>query len=156
MKKYSYRTKEIGTIVFGIDDNILSNIAIFQNANEVEGDVSKNIPESLKPLTKKIDAYLSGDSSLVYENIFKQEGTDFQKSVWKEISKIPYGKTKSYQDIAKAINRPRAVRAVGTACGANKLALIIPCHRVVSSTGKNSGYRWGSEIKEKLLELETR
>lgn len=154
MKKYSHKTKKIGTVIFGMDENLLSSVAIYQDANEVKEEVSKKIPDALKPFVAQLDKYLEGNSKLVYQNALKQEGTEFQKLVWKEISKIPYGKTKSYQEIAKAIKRPKAVRAVGTACGANKLALIIPCHRVVSSTGRISGFRWGSEIKEKLLELE--
>lgn len=81
-------------------------------------------------------------------------GTEFQKSVWTALQKIPYGKTKSYSDIAEMIGKPKAVRAVANACGANKIAIIIPCHRVISKNGSIGGYYWGPEIKKILLKLE--
>lgn len=83
--------------------------------------------------------------------IFFLTGTNFQKKVWEELLKVPTGKTISYKDIATNIGHPNAVRAVGTACGANPIAIIVPCHRAVRSNGKSSGYRWGIEIKNKLL-----
>lgn len=82
------------------------------------------------------------------------EGTPFQKSVWDALLKIPTGKTVSYQDIANDIGNPKAVRAVGSAVGANLISLIIPCHRVVKSDGTIHNYRWGVETKKKLLQLE--
>jgi AraC family transcriptional regulator, regulatory protein of adaptative response / methylated-DNA-[protein]-cysteine methyltransferase len=82
-------------------------------------------------------------------------GTAFQKQVWQALQKIPYGKTRTYADIAREISKPNAVRAVGTACGANPVALIIPCHRVLRSDGGLGGYEWGLERKKKLLEQES-
>ncbi len=82
------------------------------------------------------------------------EGTDFQIKVWNAIKKIPFGQTATYSDIAKVINHPKAVRAVGTATGSNKIAFIIPCHRVVSKNSKTYKYRWGGYIKKALLEWE--
>jgi methylated-DNA-[protein]-cysteine S-methyltransferase len=81
-------------------------------------------------------------------------GTDFQKSVWRELEKIPYGETRSYAQIAKAIGAPTAVRAVGAANGANPIAIVVPCHRVIGSSGKLTGYGGGLPLKKKLLELE--
>ncbi|HPO50578.1 MAG TPA: methylated-DNA--[protein]-cysteine S-methyltransferase [Spirochaetota bacterium] len=81
-------------------------------------------------------------------------GTEFQKKVWRELQKIPYGKISTYKDIARNINAPKSCRAVGNACNKNKLAIIIPCHRVISSAGKLSGYAGSPEIKKRLLELE--
>jgi O-6-methylguanine DNA methyltransferase len=80
-------------------------------------------------------------------------GTAFQKLVWEQIKKIPYGETRTYSQIAELIGQPKSYRAVANACGQNKLAVIIPCHRVV---GKNNlgGYKWGIEVKKALLELE--
>lgn len=80
-------------------------------------------------------------------------GTAFQIQVWQALQKIPYGETRTYQDIAREIGT-NAVRAVGSACGANPVALIIPCHRVLRSDGSLGGYEWGLERKRKLLELE--
>ena len=82
------------------------------------------------------------------------QGTAFQQRVWSALRNIPAGETRSYTDIARQINQPRAVRAVASACAANKLAVAIPCHRVVRSDGRLGGYRWGIQRKETLLELE--
>jgi len=84
----------------------------------------------------------------------KINGTVFQKKVWKVLSKIPYGKTVSYQDVAIKIKNSKAVRAVGLANKNNPLPIVIPCHRVNGKNGKLTGYASGMEIKEKLLELE--
>ncbi len=81
-------------------------------------------------------------------------GTDFQKKVWQALQNIPYGETRTYQEIANELGKPKANRAVGNACGANPIALIIPCHRVVCSDGSIGGYHWGIERKQKLLARE--
>ncbi|HKN04476.1 MAG TPA: bifunctional DNA-binding transcriptional regulator/O6-methylguanine-DNA methyltransferase Ada [Buttiauxella sp.] len=82
------------------------------------------------------------------------QGTAFQQQVWQALRDIPVGQTASYRDIAQRIGKPQAVRAVAGACAANKLAVIIPCHRVVRNDGALSGYRWGGERKRQLLEIE--
>lgn len=82
------------------------------------------------------------------------EGTEFQRQVWKALRKIPAGRTTSYAELARKIGRPKAVRAAAAACGANPVSLIVPCHRVIGSTGKLTGYRWGIERKQALLTLE--
>src|ERR1700684_213564 len=81
-------------------------------------------------------------------------GTAFQQRVWAALSAIPSGKTATYAEIARAIGQPKAVRAVAQACGANPLAVAIPCHRVGRSDGDLSGYRWGVERKRKLIDRE--
>ncbi|RJE82631.1 methylated-DNA--[protein]-cysteine S-methyltransferase [Paenibacillus sp. 1011MAR3C5] len=81
-------------------------------------------------------------------------GTPFQQTVWEALLAIPYGTTVSYSDIAQAIGRPAAVRAVGTAIGANPVLITVPCHRVVGKNGALTGYRGGLAMKTKLLELE--
>jgi O-6-methylguanine DNA methyltransferase len=83
------------------------------------------------------------------------EGTLFQKLAWKALRKIPYGKTVSYQGQAQKIKKPKAQRAVGSANGANPIAIVIPCHRVISSDGTLGGYGGGLDIKKKLLDLES-
>jgi AraC family transcriptional regulator of adaptative response/methylated-DNA-[protein]-cysteine methyltransferase len=81
-------------------------------------------------------------------------GTAFQQRVWQALRNIPAGSTASYADVAKLIGSPDSVRAVAKACGANVLAVAIPCHRVIRSDGALSGYRWGVERKRALLEKE--
>jgi AraC family transcriptional regulator of adaptative response/methylated-DNA-[protein]-cysteine methyltransferase len=82
------------------------------------------------------------------------QGTAFQAQVWRALQKIPLGKTVSYTDIAAALGQPKAVRAVAQACAANKLALLVPCHRVIRRDGDLGGYRWGLERKRGLLARE--
>ena len=81
-------------------------------------------------------------------------GTAFQKQVWQALQNIPYGETRTYQEIANDIGKPKATRAIGNACGANPIALIIPCHRVVCSDGSLGGYHWGIKRKQKLIDRE--
>ncbi|HUL36941.1 MAG TPA: methylated-DNA--[protein]-cysteine S-methyltransferase [Thermodesulfobacteriota bacterium] len=82
-------------------------------------------------------------------------GTPFQKKVWAALAKIPYGQTRSYKEIARAIGHPKAFRAVGNANGENSIPLILPCHRVIESNGGLGGFGHGVEIKKQLLEFET-
>lgn len=103
----------------------------------------------------QIDEYLEGNRR-VFEgfDLLDSSGTDFQKSVWAEILKVSYGRTSSYKDLALAIGKPRAFQAVGTAVGANPLAIIIPCHRIIRGDGSMGDYAYGQDIKEELLRLE--
>jgi AraC family transcriptional regulator of adaptative response/methylated-DNA-[protein]-cysteine methyltransferase len=78
----------------------------------------------------------------------------FQRRVWDELRRIPRGETRTYRDIARAIGAPAAVRAVGSACGANPVALVVPCHRAVRTDGGLGGYAWGLSRKKRLLALE--
>ena len=81
---------------------------------------------------------------------FHVRATAFQQRVWQALLEIPRGETRTYSQIAEAVGSPKAVRAVGTACGSNLLAVVIPCHRVVGSDGKLTGYRWGTDRKRQL------
>jgi len=83
-------------------------------------------------------------------------GTPFQFAVWDQLRAIPAGETRSYSEIARRIGRPRAIRAVGTANGANPVSIIIPCHRAIRASGHLGGYRWGLDRKRKLLAMESR
>ncbi len=79
------------------------------------------------------------------------QATAFQRRVWQELQRIPYGNTRTYGQIARALGSPRAVRAVARACATNPVSVVVPCHRVIRGDGKLAGYRWGLEKKEKLL-----
>ena len=78
----------------------------------------------------------------------------FQRRVWQELQKIPFGQTRTYAEVAKRIGNPKATRAVAQACANNPAALVIPCHRVVRADGDQGGYRWGAQRKQHLLEME--
>lgn len=101
----------------------------------------------------QLSEYLNGQRTLFSVPV-SIEGTPFQKEVWNALIDIPYGNTYSYQEIALAIKKPTALRAVGTAIGKNPLAIIIPCHRVLPKQGGIGNYHWGKSIKETLLNLE--
>jgi methylated-DNA-[protein]-cysteine S-methyltransferase len=103
--------------------------------------------------TEELHAYFAGKLRL-FQVPLDMQGTDFQLSVWNELVKIPYGETRSYAQIAEAVRRPKAVRAVGAANGSNPVAIIVPCHRVIGSGGKLTGYGGGLPLKKRLLELE--
>lgn len=101
----------------------------------------------------ELNEYFSGqrkDFSIPLDVI----GTEFQKKVWRQLQKIPYGKTYSYKELAEKIKAPKAMRAVGTANGRNPLSIVIPCHRVISADGSIGGYAGGIAKKTKLLNLE--
>lgn len=101
----------------------------------------------------ELDAYFSG-TLRNFKTPIALIGTPFQRAVWAAVQAIPYGQTRSYADIARAIGKPKAVRAVGQAIGANPVWIIVPCHRVIQSSGGLGGYAGGVERKQWLLEHE--
>jgi AraC family transcriptional regulator of adaptative response/methylated-DNA-[protein]-cysteine methyltransferase len=114
------------------------------------------VPErhaSIDRLETDLEAYFAGDLRS-FETPLELCGTEFQCEVWGALREVPYGETRSYADIARVVGRPGAVRAVGTANGANALALVVPCHRVVASDGRLAGYGGGLWRKRRLLEIE--
>jgi methylated-DNA-[protein]-cysteine S-methyltransferase len=102
---------------------------------------------------QEIGEYLAGGRRK-FEVPYLQSGTEFRLDVWRAIAKIPYGKTVTYAQLAHKIGRDRAVRAVGSACAENRIPIIVPCHRVVPSTGGVGSYAGGTALKEHLLKLE--
>jgi len=111
-------------------------------------------PDTLaRKALRQIEQYLKKDHQLKLR-IHLNEGTPFQRQVWQALQKIPYGETRSYKWVAQKIKKPKALRAVGQACGANPLPLVIPCHRVVASSGKIGGFSAPLRWKHRLLSLE--
>jgi AraC family transcriptional regulator of adaptative response/methylated-DNA-[protein]-cysteine methyltransferase len=103
--------------------------------------------------TAAVLSYLSGQNPRL-ELPLDVQATAFQLRVWEELRRIPYGETRTYTQVAAAVGKPAAVRAVANACAANPAALVTPCHRVIRGDGTLGGYRWGLERKRKLLERE--
>lgn len=145
--KYSYKTK-IGYITIEenngeiVEINFGKSMDLNQGENELLQDTYREIVEYLDKKRK------------VFTIPFKISGTEFQRSVYKELLKIPYGETRSYKDIAKSIGNEKAYRAIGNANNKNKVPIIIPCHRVIGTNNSLVGYAGGIEIKKFLLELE--
>ncbi|MGB9456625.1 MAG: methylated-DNA--[protein]-cysteine S-methyltransferase [Bryobacteraceae bacterium] len=107
----------------------------------------------LAEAVRQLRAYFAGQLRR-FELPLDLAGTEFQRRVWLELTRIPYGETRSYQDLARAIGAPKAVRAVGAANGANPVAIVVPCHRVIGAGGKLVGYGGGLPLKRRLLDLE--
>ncbi|WP_434793687.1 Methylated-DNA--protein-cysteine methyltransferase, constitutive [Terrisporobacter petrolearius] len=145
---FFYET-EIGII--GIRENNKSITDIFFS----KVDTNDNIEETdlIKECFKQLKEYFEGNRR-AFDLQLETRGTEFQKKVWDELLKIPYGETKSYKDIAIAIGNEKACRAIGMANNKNHIPIIIPCHRVIGSNGKLVGYAGGLNVKEKLLNIE--
>lgn len=109
--------------------------------------------DKLKPYQEEFTAYFRGEQK-DFSMPVDLQGTAFQQQVWRTLSQIPFGTTRNYAEIAEKIGKPTAVRAVGSAIGANPVLITIPCHRVIGKNGKLTGYRGGLEMKEYLLQLE--
>jgi methylated-DNA-[protein]-cysteine S-methyltransferase len=107
----------------------------------------------LSKAKQQLERYFAGKLSK-FDVPMEPQGTPFQKRVWKALSKIPFGKTASYKDVAVMIGNPKACRAVGTANGRNPLCIVVPCHRVISNDGSLGGYTGGLSKKRYLLSLE--
>lgn len=101
-----------------------------------------------------VRAYYAGDLDAVSTVRVAQEGTVFQRAVWEALRTIPTGDVRGYGDLAAQLGSPGASRAVGAACGANRVALLVPCHRVVGASGALTGFAWGVEVKRSLLARE--
>lgn len=112
------------------------------------------IPESLEDVVYQLQEYFKGERK-AFSLILNPNGTDFQKKVWKELQKIPFGKTVSYMDLTKTLGDVKAIRAVAAANGKNPLWIVIPCHRVIGSNGSLTGYAGGLHRKKWLLDHES-
>ncbi len=110
--------------------------------------------DPIASIQKELKAYFAGNLK-EFKTPFHLLGSSFQKQAWKALMQVPYGKTKSYKEQAIAINRPQSYRAVANANGANQLAVIVPCHRIISNNGGLSGYGGGIKRKKWLIEHES-
>jgi methylated-DNA-[protein]-cysteine S-methyltransferase len=153
---YTKIDSPIGPLLLVADDSGLRHID-FVNGRHL-AKVEPSWKENAKPLAetvRQLNAYFSGKLE-DFDLPLAPQGTTFQQAVWKSLCDIPYGETISYGELAKRIGNPNASRAVGLANGSNPIPIIIPCHRVIGSNGKLTGYGGGLPIKEKLLALEQR
>ncbi len=113
-----------------------------------------NYPQIVSTCKEQLNKYFEGKLKIFTIPIKIETGTKFQREVWKALQSIPYGETRSYKDIAIQIANPKAVRAVGGANNKNPIGIVIPCHRVIGSSGKLVGYAGGLDKKEMLLKIE--
>ncbi len=139
----------IGKINIIQEGEYIAKIGFDEELKDIEIKETKLILKTIS----EIKEYLEGKRK-EFDIPIKLQGTKFQKKVWNELLKIPYGETCSYKDIAIRINNEKGVRAVGMANHNNPIAIIVPCHRVIGKNGKLVGYAGGIDIKSKLLEIE--
>lgn len=144
----SYYKSPIGILEIICNNNILVSLKLVDCCEKITVDT-----DFIKDMKNQLDEYFSGKRK-VFDIKINPTGTNFQKLVWSELQNIPYGKTKSYSEIAAAAGNKNAQRAIGNACNKNPIMIIIPCHRVVSKNNNLGGYAYGSKIKQKLLNIE--
>jgi methylated-DNA-[protein]-cysteine S-methyltransferase len=156
----------LGPLLLAADQSGLRQIRFAEGKRPAKSDSTWMDPNWIDPAwiedadffaetVRQLRAYFAGDLE-TFDISLAPQGTAFQLKVWKFLCDIPYGETISYGELARRIANPKASRAVGLANGSNPIPIIIPCHRVIGSNGKLTGYGGGLPIKEKLLALERR
>jgi len=120
------------------------------------GPSAQKAPAFVRRLARQLQQYANGNAVRWNVPVDLSSGTDFQRKVWSTLRKIPRGQTRSYAWLAQQVGKPKATRAVGAACGANPIPVVIPCHRVIASDGSLGGFGGGLPIKRRLLQLEGR
>jgi len=153
---------DVGELVLGSYDDRLCLLGIADGdmggevndtlKRRVNAEIIEQDDELIEETRRQIDDYLTGERS-EFDIPLLMLGTEFQKGVWNALIQVPYGTTASYLQIARATGNEKAVRAVGNACKANPIGIIVPCHRVIGSDGRLVGYGGGLPLKERLLKL---
>jgi AraC family transcriptional regulator of adaptative response/methylated-DNA-[protein]-cysteine methyltransferase len=154
----------LGILLVGATDRGVCAVTLGDDAASVEASLAAEYPAATRALASNPSSLLSVWVAEIVETLdggrkranvpFDVQASAFQLKVWRELQKIPFGETRSYSSIASAIGSPRAARAVASACANNRLAVVIPCHRVTRQGGELGGYRWGLERKQQLIDRE--
>ncbi|MDW7731546.1 MAG: methylated-DNA--[protein]-cysteine S-methyltransferase [Methanolobus sp.] len=151
MKNIFFYQTDIGKIGIAESDDTITNL--YFHGEDIPGDVVIHETELLKEAGRQLQDYLAGKRK-DFALSLAPAGTEFMLRVWEVLRAIPYGETRSYRKIAQSTGNPKASRAVGLANNRNPIPIFIPCHRVIGTNGKLTGYRGGLQTKERLLELE--
>ncbi|HEY6766044.1 MAG TPA: methylated-DNA--[protein]-cysteine S-methyltransferase [Candidatus Sulfotelmatobacter sp.] len=147
---------EVGIVAleFGFKPARRGSLRCELNQAEEEGKLNRRMdPDGLRPYVTEIEQYFAGHRR-VFNFPLDLRGTGFQLACWNTLLAIPYGETRTYADVARAIGKPNASRAVGMANNRNPIAIVVPCHRVIASDGTLCGYGGGLDVKRNLLQLE--
>lgn len=161
MIRYALEHCSLGWVLAGADEKGLCSIELGDDPDSLRAALQSRFPgAALEPATDdlagmlpKVVRFIEAPDSVLNLPL-SVEGTGFQQRVWEALRAVPPGETVSYAELARQVGNPKAVRAVAGACAANRLAVVIPCHRVVRSDGNLSGYRWGVDRKRALLARE--
>lgn len=163
--RYTVVRSPFGRLLVAVTDRGVCAVKLGDDAPALEQALHEEFPradirrvrsgdEWLEQLVARVATHLPNGSVRDMEIPFDVVGTSFQWRVWRALQEIPPGETRSYSDVARRIRNPRAVRAVAQACASNRIAVVVPCHRVIREDGTLGGYRWGLEVKSRLLDAE--
>lgn len=151
--KYTYYESPIGRLLL-TGEKKLETIQFPKSKHRTNPETGwREEPEFFKDVIFQLDAYFKGRLK-DFDLDMDLKGSEFQKKVWKQLARIPYGQTTSYGELARKIGNPKASRAVGMANGKNPIPIIIPCHRVIGKNGTLTGFGGGLDVKQSLLNLE--
>jgi methylated-DNA-[protein]-cysteine S-methyltransferase len=142
----------VGRLVLESDGDVLIGIWLPTQAAGKRRSKGDDVPTVIKETATQLEEYFAGERT-DFDVTMELDGTEFQRSVWRELTRIPYGTTISYKELARRVGRPNGPRAVGQANGRNPIPIIVPCHRVVASDGIG-GYGGGLPMKRALLAVE--
>ena len=150
-----YVNSILGTFRLEEEDNAICGLALCPDGVPELEPLPRKVCETplLQEAEEQLNEYFAG-ARREFDLPLAPKGTAFQKAVWAEMCRIPYGETRTYGQLAAAIGKPKASRAVGGACRCNPITILQPCHRVVGRSGRLTGYAYGVEMKQYLLELE--
>lgn len=157
---FSKNNSILGSVLIASTSNGICFVSFPNNQKDSLDELKRKFPnqtliDKQEPIHLKVVNCINETLNEDIQNIpLDIQGTEFQKRVWAELGKIAVGKTATYSEIAQRIGSPKAVRAVGNAIGKNPIALIIPCHRVLRTSGQLGGYKWGIDLKKRILESE--
>ncbi len=151
----------LGRLLVAATERGVCSVKIGDSARALEDDLAERVSQGhiertlgpLSPAVAAIQAIAAGERPPL-DVPLDVGGTAFQRRVWAHLQRIPFGRTRTYAEVAQAIGQPSAARAVANACGANPVALLVPCHRVVASDGSLGGYHWGMQRKARLQSME--
>ncbi len=159
---YTVANSSIGKVLVAATPRGVSAVYLGESQERLVDELRKEYPhaeirragETNEPWLQEILHRIEGDAPSV-DLPLDVQATAFQRRVWQELQKIPRGTTRTYTQVARALGKPRSVRAVARACATNPVSIVVPCHRVIRTDGSLAGYRWGLQRKEKLLERES-
>jgi AraC family transcriptional regulator, regulatory protein of adaptative response / methylated-DNA-[protein]-cysteine methyltransferase len=159
---YTIVSSPLGRLLVGATERGISALYLGETESHLEAALKKEYPraeilrdrDGLEGWVGKILAHLRGREPQL-DLPTDVQATAFQRRVWEELRRIPYGTTRTYSEVARAIGRPKAIRAVARACATNPVSVVVPCHRVVREDGNLAGYRWGLNRKQALIEHES-
>lgn len=150
-----FYTSPIGRIKIVADTDCIQSLTFIEDTETESNKDGIESPAVIHQCIEELMQYFNG-SRTQFSVPINQSGTDFQQKVWKELYEVPYAKTLSYAELAKKLGDPKVIRAAASANGKNKIAIIIPCHRIIGSDSNLTGYAWGLSRKKWLLQHEFR